>query len=97
MDAVERRCNDGKGSWRRKGISIKDRSLENRREGIILKKKADWMKHFLPLKNECSTKTLAEAANVSPEEARKTLYTLRKAGYLEKTRKQGRSWVYRIL
>ncbi|MCL1928449.1 MAG: FaeA/PapI family transcriptional regulator [Treponema sp.] len=97
VDAVERRCNDGKGSWRRKGVSIKDRSLENRREGITLKKKADWIKHFLPLKNECSTKTLAEAANVSPEEARKTLYTLRKAGYLEKIRKQGRSWVYRIL
>ena len=97
VDIIERRRADGKGSWRRKGISIEDRILENRREGIVLKKKADWKKHFLPLTGECSAKALAEAAAIDPETARKAVYTLRKAGLLEKIRKDGRSWVYRII
>ena len=97
VDTIERRCKDGKGSWRRKGVSIEDRILENHQVGIILKKKADWLKHFMPLKNECSTKTLAETANVSLDEARKSIYTLEKAGFLEKTHKQGRSWVYKVI
>ena len=97
VDAIERRRNDGKGSWRRKGVSIEDRLLENHRKGIVLKKKADWLGHFLPLKDECSTKALAEAAAISPDEARKTLYTFEKAGYIKKLRKQGRSWVYKII
>ena len=97
VDAVERRRNDGKGSWRRKGVSIEDRLLENHRKGITLKKKADWLFYFMPLKKECSSKALAEAAKINTDEARKTIYTLEKAGYLKKLRKQGRSWVYKIL
>ena len=97
VDAIERRRNDGKGSWRRKGVSIEDKILENHRNGIVLKKKSDWLEHFLPLKDQCSTKALAEAAKISPEEARKIIYTLEKAGFLEKTQKQGRSWLYRIV
>jgi hypothetical protein len=96
VDAIERRKNDGKGSWRRKGISIEDKILINRREGIILKRRIDWKKHFLPLKKECSTKTLALTANIKDETARKVIYSLEKAGILEKTHKEGRSWIYRI-
>ena len=97
VDIIERRRTDGKGSWRRKGISIEDRILENRQKGIVLRKKADWKKHFLPLADECSTKMLAETANIGTEAARKAIYTLRKAGLLKKLRKDGRSWIYRIL
>jgi hypothetical protein len=97
VNAIERRRNDGKGSWRRKGVSIEDKLLENHREGITFKKKADWLFHFMPLSGECSTKTLAESANINPDEARKAIYTLEKAGYLKKLHKQGRCWVFRIL
>jgi len=96
VDAIERRINDGKGSWRRKGVSIKDRILENRREGIVLRKKSDWKRYFLPIKGECSVKTLALAANISPDISRRALYTLEKAGFLQKLHKEGRSWIYRI-
>ena len=97
VDAIERRRDDGKGSWRRKGISITDKILENRRDGIVLKKKADWLKYFLPLKGECSAKSLAKAASIGYVTARKTLYTFEKAGFILKIRKEGRSWIYKII
>ena len=97
VDAIECRRKDGKGSWRRKGVSIEDRILQDRREGIVLKRKADWKQYFLPIKKECSTKALALAAKINPETARKTIYTLEKAGILKKTHKDGRSWIYRIM
>jgi DNA-binding MarR family transcriptional regulator len=50
----------------------------------------------MPLEHECSTKTLAEAAKIAPDEARKVIYTLEKAGFVEKTKKLERSWVYKI-
>ena len=96
VDAIELRRDDGKGSWRRKGISITDKILQNMRDEIILKKKADWLRHFMPLKGECSTKTLSLSAAITTDQARKTIYTLEKAGFLKKIRKDGRSWIYRI-
>ena len=96
VDAIERRRKDGKGSWRRKGISIEDKILENRREGIALKQKADWKRHFLPIKKQCSSKTLAIAAQISTETARKAIYTMEKAGFLKKLHKEGRFWIYKI-
>ena len=94
VDAVERRRNDGKGSWRRKGISIEDRSLDQCRENIVLRKKTDWRRQFLTNNKEYTTKDLAMAVKISPALARKTLYTLEKAGILEKKHKIGRSWLY---
>ena len=96
VDAIERRRDDGKGSRRRKGVSIEDRFLENRREGLILNKKADWRRYFLPVKGECTVKTLALAAKVNTDQARKVLYTMEKAGFVKKLQKQGRSWLYLI-
>ena len=101
VDAIERRCKDGKGSWRRKGVSIKDRILENRpkmlMDRLVFKKKTDWMGRFMPLENECTTKALAKASTIKADQARKAIYTLEKAGFLKKDRKQGRCWVYTIL
>ncbi|MCL1815424.1 MAG: hypothetical protein FWG27_06365 [Treponema sp.] len=96
VDVIEHRRDDGKGSWRRRGISIEDRILENCRESIVLKKKADWKLHFLPLEGECTVKSLAQKAKIRLDIARKTFYTLEKAGFLKRTKKQGRSWLYRI-
>lgn len=94
VDAVERRRDDGKGSWRRKGVSIEDRILEAWRGRIVLKNKADW-KRFVPLPGDFTVKTLAAAVHIRPVLARKTLYVLEKAALVHKIRKEGRSWVYR--
>jgi hypothetical protein len=93
VDITERRRDDGKGSWRRKGISIEDRILDTWRESVILKKKKDWLR-FLPLKGEFTIKELALAVRIRYVLARKTLYVLEKAGFVKKIRKEGRSWVF---
>jgi len=95
VDAIERRRNDGKGSWRRKGISIEDRFLESCRESIVLKRKADW-RRFVPMEGEFTVKTLALAIHTRPVHAQRTLYVLEKAGIASKLRKEGRSWIYRL-
>jgi len=96
VNATERRRNDGKGSYHRKGISIEDRILESAIESIILKKKGDW-RRFLPLKGEITKKNLAAAAQIRPFLARKTLYVLEKAGLVKKLGKQERCWVYQTV
>jgi hypothetical protein len=93
VDITERRLDDGKGSWRRKGISIEDRILDTWRENIVLKKKKDWQR-FVPLTGEFTAKELALAVRIRPVLARKTLYVFEKAGFAKKIRKEGRSWVF---
>ena len=97
IDAVEKRVNDGKGSWRRKGISIKDRNLLELHEKISLKKPKDYMR-FLPFKKKESftSSLLAERAGISKTLAQKTLYVLLKIGLVERTGKQKNTWIYKI-
>jgi len=95
VDAVEHRLDDGKGSWRRKKVSIKDRLLECCRESIVLKRKADW-RRFIPVTGEFTTKTLALAIHAKPALAQKTIYVLEKAGLVQKLHKEGRCWIYRL-
>jgi len=96
VNATERRKNDGKGSYHRKGISIEDKILESIIERIILKKKKDWQR-FLPLKGEITKKTLVSSAQIKPYMAQRALYVLEKAGLVKKLEKKGRSWVYQTV
>jgi ribosomal protein S25 len=96
VNATERRKNDGKGSYHRKGISIEDRILENIVERIIFKKRRDWQR-FLPQKGEITKKTLVSAAQIKPLLAQRILYVLEKAGMVKKLGKQERSWVYQTV
>jgi hypothetical protein len=75
----EIRCNDGKGSWRRKGISIKDRKLMQVVEKVIFNNKEDFLS-FLPMGlPECFTnKNLAACLKITISKARKVTYCLRK-------------------
>jgi len=95
VDAVERRRDDGKGSWRRKKISIEDRLLESCRESIVLKRKADW-RRFVPVQGEFTVKTLAPTIHTKPFVAQRTVYVLTKAGVVSKIRKEGRAWIYQL-
>ena len=94
-DITEKRVKDGKGAWRRKGISIKDRELSARHESILLKKPADYLR-FVPFKKreEFTVSQLAERAEIEKWTARKTLYVLTKMKIVKRTGKKGNAWIY---
>jgi len=98
LDASEQRIRDGKGSWRRKGLSIKDRKLLAVHERICLEKPADYLR-FVPFaRKECFTSaSLGEKAGIRRELAQKTLYVLARLGIIEKTGKERNALVYRII
>jgi Fic family protein len=95
VDIVEKRIDDGKGSWRRKGISIADRSLAAWHHSIVLKRPKDYCR-FIPFsKNEQFTvRELGEKAGINVAIARKTLYVLAKIGIAERIGKRGNALVY---
>jgi len=97
VDAAEQRVRDGKGSWRRKGLSIRDRQLITVHERIRLKKLSDY-RRFVPFqrKEEFTSANLAKKAGISPVLARKTLYVLAKLGIVTRTGKQRNAFVYRL-
>ena len=75
----EIRCKDGKGSWRRKGISIVDRKLLEVVEKVTFKESKDFL-IFLPeeLPRSFTNKDLAKTLKVTVFKARKITYCLRK-------------------
>jgi hypothetical protein len=95
VDAAEQRVQDGKGSWRRHGVSIRDRQMLDLRDRITLEKASDYNR-FVPFKkNEKFTSALlAQKAGVQIDLARKTLYVLVRLGIIEKTGKRGNALVY---
>jgi hypothetical protein len=95
VDAQEKRVQDGKGSWRRKGVSIRDRQILAVQDRITLKKPSDYNR-FIPFKKKekITSALLAQKAGISVDLARKTLYVLAKIGIVEKTGKQGNAVVY---
>lgn len=96
VDAAEQRVQDGKGSWRRRGVSIHDRQMLALRDSITLEKLSDY-KRFIPFrKNEKITSALlAQRAGIKVDLARKALYVLVRLGIIEKTGKQGNAVVYK--
>ena len=96
VDIVEKRLDDGKGSWRRKGVSIADRHLSAWRHTVVLKKPKDY-NQFVPFltNEEFTVRDMALKANIKTALARKTLYVLVKMGLLECIGKQGKAHVYR--
>jgi len=97
VDAAEQRVQDGRGSWRRRGVSIRDKRILAVHERITLKKKSDYIR-FVPFKkNEKFTSALlAIKAGINVNLARKTLYVLKKLKIVKNTEKQGNSLVYKL-
>jgi hypothetical protein len=75
----EIRCKDGKGSWRRKGISIVDRKLLEVVEKVTFKEEKDFLR-FLPqeLPQSFTNKDLAKVLKITVYKARKITYCFRK-------------------
>ena len=94
----EIRCDDGRGSWRRKGWSISDRRLLEVVHRHIFKRPADFLT-VIPgrLKDPFSTHDLALHTNQPRWLAQKMAYCLRKMGALEVVGKTGNSILYSIL
>ena len=97
IDIVEKRVNDGKGSWRRKGVRITDRRLDAWRHSVVLKRPGDYRQFVPHKKNECFTaRDLGEKAGIDAALARKTLYVLGKMGIVEQTGKRGNAYLYKL-
>jgi hypothetical protein len=95
VDVIEKRVNDGKGSWRRKGISVKDRVLSSWHESARFEKPADYLR-FIPFKKneEFTTSSLSQRAGIDIWIARKALYVLTKMKVVKRTGKKGNLWIY---
>ena len=94
-DITEKRVKDGKGSWRRKGVSIKDKELSVFHESVIFSKPRDYLR-FIPFKKgeEFTVTSLAEKANIKNWLAGRALYVLTKLKLLKRTGKKRNAWIY---
>jgi len=97
VDVAEERVMDGKGSWRRKGASVRDRKLLDLREQICLKTPADYLR-FVPFarNEEFTAEDLRQKAKIHLGLARKSLYALARLGIVERAGKRGRAYLYRL-
>ncbi|NLL48390.1 MAG: hypothetical protein GX249_07385 [Firmicutes bacterium] len=93
----EIRCDDGKGSWRRRGVSIVDRSLAEVVESRLFSAASDYVS-LLPsdLPSPFTNKDLASYARIARGKAQKMTYTLKKAGLLTEVGKEGNAILYAL-
>jgi hypothetical protein len=97
VDVLEKRVLDGKGSWRRKGASIADKSVTEYHETLVFNAPRDY-KYFLPFKarETFTVRLLAEKAGIPTAVAQKALYVLTRIGLVKRVGKEGNAWVYRV-
>ena len=95
IEEEELRCDDGKGSWRRRGVSIKDRKLIEVIDRKIFHDKSDFL-GFLPcnLGELFTNENLAKNTGLSIYMARKITYCLRKMGAIMKSGKKGKKLLF---
>lgn len=95
IEEEEIRCNDGKGSWRRKGVSIKDTKLIKVNSKLLFKNRRDFLE-FLPsdLRNPFTNRSLANQTGVSISLARKITYCLRRMGAITYAGKKKREQMF---
>ncbi len=95
IEEEEIRCNDGKGSWRRRGVSIKDRRLINVTDRVLFRNESDFLR-FLPsdLKRTFTNRSLADLTGISIYLTRKMTYCLRKMGVIRTVDKNGRELIF---
>jgi len=95
VDEEEVRCADGKGSWRRGGVSIKERRLLGVNRRVLFENKGDFLK-LLPdsLNSGFTNKELAEQAKIPVRVARQITYCYRKSGLIRVVGKRGRAFVF---
>jgi hypothetical protein len=92
----EIRCDDGRGRWRRKGVSILDQELVDVLGTMRLTQLADFVA-LLPddLTEPFTNRALAEAAGIRLRLAQRVTYALRHMGALQQVGFEGRAHLYR--
>ena len=97
IEEEEVRCNDGRGSWRRRGISVKDRKLLNVFDKITFEDRQDFLK-FLPpeLDGSFTNKVLASKLGISVTLAQKITYCLRKMGVISVAGKRRNQLLFHV-
>jgi hypothetical protein len=97
IDVLERRVEDGRGSWRRGGTSITGKELLGWHDTITFAKPRDY-RRFVPMvrNRDFTVRSLSEKAGITEGLARKTLYVLGKISIVERTGKDGRFYTYRV-
>lgn len=95
VEVEELRCNDGRGSWRRKGVSVLDTRLVQVLGGRRFRTPAD-LARLVParLKEPFTNRSLAAAAGMSVVAAGEMTYTLRRTGALAVVGRQGRAYLF---
>ena len=98
IEEEEVRCNDGKGSWRRRGVSIKNRKLMEVQSSTLLKNREDFLR-FLPrdLTSPFTNKQLAKLSGVSVGLARRITYCLRRMGAITTVGRRGKELKFAVV
>ena len=97
IEEEEERCNDGKGSWRRRRISTKDRRLLEVCDRVVFMNKLSFLR-FLPFSKEevFTNRLLAKKLGVSLRLARKITYCLRKMELITLVGKKRKQYLFLV-
>src|SRR4030042_6734589 len=95
INEEEIRIDDGRGSWRRRGASIKDRTLIGVNTRILFENSIDFLK-LLPeeLHETFTNKELAKSKKVSVRTAQQITYCFRRSGMIRIIEKRGKELVF---
>jgi hypothetical protein len=95
IDEEEVRCADGKGSWRRRGVSVKERRLVSINRRALFNGKEDFLKLLPDELNPVFTNSeLANQAKMPVRAARQITYCLRKSGLIKAVGKKGKALTF---
>ncbi len=98
IDEEEVRCDDGRGSWRRRGVSIKERRLLQVNSRILFQNKTDYLKLLPDSLNQVFTnRELAKLARIPVGTARQMTYCLRKSNIIRVAEKNGMEFKFQII
>ena len=97
IEEEELRCNDGRGSWRRRGASVKDRKLMQVFDRVIFEDSRDFLE-FLPKELDgCFTnRVLALRLGIPVNLSQKITYCLRRMGVVSIAGKKGNELLFKI-
>jgi hypothetical protein len=97
IEEEEVRCNDGRGSWRRRGVRIIDRKLLKVFDRIVFRDSRDFLT-FLPkeLDEYFTNKVLALKLGGSVKLAQKITYCLRKMGAISIAGKKKKELLFQV-
>jgi hypothetical protein len=97
IEEEEIRCSDGRGSWRRRGVSTKDRKLLKVFDRIVFEDSRDFLE-FIPeeLDGYFTNKVLALKLGVSVRLAQKITYCLRKMGTIYVAGKKRKQLLFKV-